>query len=182
MRYRMERFVLLPFSVGCISESSVAIGHQQQNHKSSCPEPILTPTRSQKEGKEEEEDDEKSLEGEMKSPLGLMALPKFQRLFKNFKNFSQLFVDKDEMEEEEEDEMGMEIGLPTDVKHVTHIGMDGGAATSILNSTRTNWDYHLNLKSPNHDLLTKFPSNFPLSPFANMASHSPNNTPMASSF
>ncbi|KAJ8557446.1 hypothetical protein K7X08_003071 [Anisodus acutangulus] len=164
----MERFVLLPFSVGCISESSVAIGHQQQHHKSSSPQPILTPTRSQEEGKEEEEDDEKSLEGEnLKSPLGLMAIPKFQRLFKNFKNLSQLFVDKDEMEEDQE--MGMEIGLPTDVKHVTHIGIDGDAATSILNSTRTNWDYHLNLKSP---------SNFP---FANMATHSPNNTPMATS-
>lgn len=43
MRYRMERFVLLPFSVGCISESSVAIGHQQ--HKSSSlHQPNLIPT------------------------------------------------------------------------------------------------------------------------------------------
>ncbi|KAJ8544044.1 hypothetical protein K7X08_025662 [Anisodus acutangulus] len=176
----MERFVLLPFSVGCISESSVAIGHQQHHHKSSSPhQPNLTPTRNHEEGKEEEEDDQKSFEGEnLKSPLGLMALPKFQRLVKNIKNLSQLFVDKDEMDEEEEEEMGMEIGLPTDVKHVTHIGIDGDAATSILNSTRTNWDYHLNLKSPNHDLLTQFSSNFP---FANMATHSPNNTPMATS-
>ncbi|KAH0711457.1 hypothetical protein KY289_007416 [Solanum tuberosum] len=98
------------------------------------------------EEKEEEEDDEKNLEGEnLKNQLGL---PKFQRLFKNFKNLSHLFVDKDQMEEEEE--MGMEIGLPTDVKHVTHIGIDGGEVntSSILNSARTNWDY-LNLKSPN---------------------------------
>ncbi|CAN4114919.1 unnamed protein product [Withania somnifera] len=171
----MERFVLLPFSVGCISESSVAIGHHHHNKSSSPQQPNLTPTRSQEEGKEEEEDhDEKSLDGEnLKSPVGL---PKFERLFKNFKNLSQLFVDKDQMEEE----MGMEIGLPTNVKHVTHIGIDGGEATSlILNSTRTNWDY-LNLKSPNnHDLLTQFSSNFP---FPNMPNHSPNHTSMAASF
>ncbi|XP_055816723.1 CRIB domain-containing protein RIC4-like [Solanum dulcamara] len=174
MRYRMERFVLLPFSVGCISESSVAIGHQQ--HKSSSlHQSNLIPTRSLEEEKEDEEDDEKNLEGEnLKNSL---ALPKFQRLFKNFKNLSHIFVDKDQMEEEEE-EMGMEIGLPTDVKHVTHIGIDGDEATSlILNSTRTNWDY-LNLNAPNHDLLTQFSSNFP---FANMANHSPNHTSMATS-
>ncbi|XP_016485769.1 CRIB domain-containing protein RIC4-like [Nicotiana tabacum] len=176
MRYRMERFVLLPFSVGCISESSVAVGHHHQLNKSPSHEPKLTPTRSQKEGKEEEREDEddKSLEGEnLKNTLGLMALPKFQRLFKNFKNLSQLFVDKEEMEEEEEEEeMGMEIGLPTDVKHVTHIGIDG-ASTSIL-STR-NWD---NLKSPNDNFLT----HFPLSPFAMAHSpHSPNHISMASS-
>ncbi|KAM3201232.1 CRIB domain-containing protein RIC4 [Capsicum annuum] len=175
MRYKMERFVLLPFSVGCISESSVAIGHQQQQqHKSSSlHQANFTPIRREEEEKEEEEDDEKNLEGEnLKSPLGL---PKFQRLFKNFKNLSHLFVDKDQMEEEDE-EMGMEIGLPTDVKHVTHIGIDGDdeATSLIFNSTRTNWDY-LNLKSPNnHDLLTKFS-------FANLANHSPNHTSMATS-
>ncbi|KAL3323631.1 hypothetical protein AABB24_038006 [Solanum stoloniferum] len=175
MRYRMERFVLLPFSAGCISESSVAIGHQQ--HKSSSiHQPNIIPTKMLEEEKEEEADDEKNLEGEnLKNQLGL---PKFQRLFKNFKNLSHLFVDKDQMEEEEE-EMGMEIGLPTDVKHVTHIGIDGGEVNTslILNSTRTNWDY-LNLKSPNHDLLTQFSSNFS---FPNMADHSPNHTSMATS-
>lgn len=167
----MERFVLLPFSVGCISESSVAIGHQQ--HKSSSlHQNNLTPTRSLEEEKEEEEDDEKNLEAE-----NLKNFPKFQKIFKNFKNLSHLFVDKDQIEDDEE-EMGMEIGLPTDVKHVTHIGIDGGEATSlILNSTRTNWDY-LNLKSPNHDLLTQFSSNFP---FPNMPNHSPSHTSMATS-
>lgn len=30
MRDRMERFVLLPFSVGCVSESSVAVAVQRQ--------------------------------------------------------------------------------------------------------------------------------------------------------
>lgn len=51
----------------------------------------------------------------------------------------------------------MEIGLPTDVKHVTHIGIDG-SATSILSK---GWD---NPKSPD---LPALPSvNFPPSAFA----------------
>lgn len=79
---------------------------------------------------------------------------------------------KEEIEE-------MEIGYPTDVKHVTHIGIDGGEVNTslILNSTKTNWDY-VNLKSPNHDLPTQFSSNFS---FPNMANHSPNHTSMATS-
>ncbi|KAG8390746.1 hypothetical protein BUALT_Bualt01G0115600 [Buddleja alternifolia] len=109
MRDRIERFVFLPFNVGCISESSIAVGMQQA--KRSNLDANSTPTSEN-----------------LKNPLSLLALPKFQKLFKNFKNFSQLFVYKDEFEEAE---MGMEIGLPTDVKHVTHIGLDG-CASSIL--------------------------------------------------
>ncbi|XP_009626539.1 CRIB domain-containing protein RIC4 [Nicotiana tabacum] len=147
MRDRMEKFVLLPFSVGCISESSVAIGQQYHHKRSSPHESNLTPTRSQ-EGKDEEEEQEEGEDDDrissLKSPnLSLMSLPKFQRLFKNFKNLSHLFVDKDEMEDEEM--MGMEIGVPTDVKHVTHIGIDG-ASTSILSRS---WEH---LKTP--DFLT----------------------------
>lgn len=41
---------------------------------------------------EEYEDDEENLSGDnLNSTLSLLAVPKFQRLFKNFKNFSQLF-------------------------------------------------------------------------------------------
>lgn len=48
----------------------------------------------------------------------------------------------------------MEIGLPTDVKHVTHIGLDG-CATSILSKR---WD---NLSDPPE--MTNITS-FPLTP------------------
>ena len=40
---------------------------------------------------------------------------------------------REEEEEEEDDEQmerEMEIGFPTDVKHLTHIGLDGTATTS----------------------------------------------------
>lgn len=41
----------------------------------------------------------------------------------------------------EEEEMDIEIGCPTDVKHVTHIGLDGSATTDPTKG----WD---NLISP----------------------------------
>ncbi|KAL3520533.1 hypothetical protein ACH5RR_018682 [Cinchona calisaya] len=142
MRDRIERFVLLPFTMGCVSESSIAVGKRFLDRPYNVAN--STPTRIRDDDKEEEEeheDDEESLsdDNNLKSPLGLLAVPKYQRLFKNIKNLSQLFIYKhDEMEE---DDLGMEIGLPTDVKHVTHIGIDG-SATSILSK---GWG---NLKSP----------------------------------
>ncbi|KAL6581674.1 CRIB domain-containing protein [Orobanche minor] len=135
MRERMERFVLLPFTGSCMSESSIAVGLQQV--KRSKLDTNSTPTREKEEEEEEEheEDEEESLSGEnSKSPLSLSARPRFQKLFKNFKNFSQSFVSKDELEETE---IGIEIGFPTDVKHVTHIGFDG-CASSILSK---GWDH-----------------------------------------
>ena len=50
------------------------------------------------------------------------------RLLRGFKNLSQIFAVYDEDEEEEEREMV--IGLPTDVKHVAHIGWDGSTSTT----------------------------------------------------
>lgn len=47
-------------------------------------------------------------------------------LFTTMPNICSVY--KDELEDAD---MGMEIGLPTDVKHVTHIGLDG-CASSIL--------------------------------------------------
>lgn len=66
---------------------------------------------------------------------------------------SRVVVYKDD--EMEEDDLSMDIGLPTDVKHVTHIGIDG-SATSILSK---GWDSlktpDLPALSPSLDLLAK---------------------------
>ncbi|XP_041016498.1 CRIB domain-containing protein RIC4 [Juglans microcarpa x Juglans regia] len=114
MRDRMERFVVLPFSVGCISEASVAVSVQQPRR--SKPVTNLSAIRSK------EEDDLEGLSSEsMKNSF------RFNRLFKGFKNISQLFVYKEDLEELE---MEMEIGCPTDVKHVTHIGWDASESTA----------------------------------------------------
>ncbi|KAL0559035.1 hypothetical protein IC582_003624 [Cucumis melo] len=143
MRRKMERLVLLPFSVGCISETSVAVGIQH-NSTTSKPHPISSPTSSEKdEDGKEEIGCERSLEESLKNSQRFTALAKpnigvgFHRLYKGFKNISQLFVYKEEMEEME---MEMEIGSPTDVKHVTHIGCDATARSEDAANSFIAWE------------------------------------------
>ncbi|KAJ7978261.1 CRIB domain containing protein [Quillaja saponaria] len=138
MRNRMERLVILPFSVGCISEASVAVGIQPR--RSPRPNTNSSATRSK-----EEEEDTVSLSSEgMKNSLRFLVIPKsnistgFHRLLKGFKNISQFFADKEDLEELE---MDMEIGCPTDVEHVTHIGWDGSTTANPVRG----WD---NLMTP----------------------------------
>ncbi|PON55173.1 CRIB domain containing protein [Trema orientale] len=144
----MERLVLLPFSMGCVSESSVAVGVQQPRRSKT--DTIPSSIRPKEVDQEDEDDDDESLSGEStKSSFRSLNLPKpnistgINRLFKGFKNFSQIFVYKEEMEDLDID---MEIGGPTDVKHVTHIGWDG---STTHNDAVKGWE---NLISP--DLLS----------------------------
>ncbi|OIW06908.1 hypothetical protein TanjilG_19557 [Lupinus angustifolius] len=55
---------------------------------------------------------------------------KFKGIYKSFKHITQIFVVK---------EREMEIGYPTDVKHVAHIGLDGlsGSEPSWMNDFET---------------------------------------------
>jgi hypothetical protein len=57
------------------------------------------------------------------------------RLLRGFKHLSHIFAVYD-TDEEEEEEHEMVIGLPTDVKHVAHIGWDGGTSTSLRSWNR----------------------------------------------
>ncbi|GAA0164540.1 hypothetical protein LIER_20145 [Lithospermum erythrorhizon] len=131
MRDRMERFVFLPFTMGCVSESSIGVGTPQYRRsnmgfvsESSIGVGTMqyrrskesTPTRKPQEEKDEvvdyEDDYEECYSKEnLKNPLSIMSLPKFERLLKNFKSISHIFEYKDEMDEPE---VEMEIGLPTD--------------------------------------------------------------------
>ncbi|KAH9611211.1 hypothetical protein KSS87_020231 [Heliosperma pusillum] len=57
----------------------------------------------------------------------------FRRFIISLKRVSRIFVYKIEMNDEEENDEGegdMEIGYPTDVKHLTHIGWDGSTTVS----------------------------------------------------
>nr|XP_010927664.3 CRIB domain-containing protein RIC4 [Elaeis guineensis] len=111
---RMERLVILPFSMGCVSQSSIAVCESQP--KKAQLEP--TPSRPSGEG-------ESQSGGKTKGSFGLLPLPRpnvsvgFHKLIKSFKGLSQLFVIYKEDDEE------MEIGFPTDVQHVSHVGWDG---------------------------------------------------------
>jgi hypothetical protein len=51
-----------------------------------------------------------------------------RKLIKSFKSLSHIF----EIYKEEDDDEGIEIGFPTDVQHVAHIGLDGSTNVSSL--------------------------------------------------
>ena len=58
-----------------------------------------------------------------------------RKLIKSFKSLSHIFeIYKEDDNENEDDDMdaGIEIGFPTDVQHVAHIGLDGSTNLSSL--------------------------------------------------
>ncbi|XP_060171449.1 CRIB domain-containing protein RIC4-like [Lycium barbarum] len=141
----IEKFFMLPFFIVCGSDSSVAVS------TSSHPEKTKNSAQKTKLIQERREGEESSSSVKMKSFWGLLAMtrPRFsrnvQRLKRHFKGFSQLFVHKKEAEEVE---MEIEIGYPTDVKHLTHIGWDGSTTINPIKG----WE---NLKPPE---VISFPS------------------------
>ncbi|XP_028759558.1 CRIB domain-containing protein RIC4 [Neltuma alba] len=143
MRGKMGRFMVLPFSFGCASHSSVELGAPKAESKAS------TVTRREVGGGggggESSSNSSKMIVRTNKSSSGLLhALPKpnivggIQHLIRGIKSLSQFFVYKEETEDMEAE---MEIGYPTDVKHLTHIGLDGSTTTN----NDKDWD---NLKPP----------------------------------
>ncbi|KAK6122848.1 hypothetical protein DH2020_043374 [Rehmannia glutinosa] len=126
--------MLLPFlSIRCDSESSVAVASTT----------ALSPkhSKTRKRGGEENLKMKKN-EDVSKASIFSQGL---HRLIRRFKSFSQLFVYKEEMGHVEKE---MEIGFPTDVKHVTHIGVDGSTTVNPV----SNWE---NLKATE---ILSFPS------------------------
>ncbi|CAM0884344.1 unnamed protein product [Alopecurus aequalis] len=111
-RGRKERFIVLPFSSTCRSASSVDVVQSNKPQGGGAGEVALAAGGGErKPGKTES--------------LSLVA-----RLLRGFKNLShQIFAVHDE-EDEDEEEQEMVIGLPTDVKHVAHIGWDGSTSTA----------------------------------------------------
>ncbi|KAM0888901.1 hypothetical protein ACQ4PT_028051 [Festuca glaucescens] len=62
----------------------------------------------------------------------VFLLAGIRKLIKSFRSLSHIFeIYKDE-EEEEEDGMDIQIGFPTDVQHVAHIGLDGSSNVASL--------------------------------------------------
>ncbi|XP_021907217.1 CRIB domain-containing protein RIC4-like [Carica papaya] len=122
MRESMEKFVLLPsFSIGCKSHSSVLVGTAQSKKPNKESTQHIT---RRKEGRKSSSSKER-----IKHYLSYLSFPKLNlssgihRLIRSIKTFPQLpFYKKEEME----------IGFPTDVKHLTHIGADG---TTTINGS-----------------------------------------------
>ncbi|CAH2072605.1 unnamed protein product [Thlaspi arvense] len=80
----------------------------------------------------------------MKNVFKFLAVTKpeistgINRLFKSFKTISQLFAYKEEEENEDGETSGMEIGVPTNVKHVSHIGWESGL--NAVSGPGKGWD------------------------------------------
>ncbi|TVU36041.1 hypothetical protein EJB05_17952 [Eragrostis curvula] len=108
-----RRFIAIPFSSGCRSSSSVDVVDTSRHAGKKPQVSELSPAASG---------------GAPGKPAGkgesLVA-----RLLRGFKNLSQIFAVYDE-DDDEEEEREMVIGLPTDVKHVAHIGWDGSTNTT----------------------------------------------------
>ncbi|KAL9248271.1 hypothetical protein vseg_021613 [Gypsophila vaccaria] len=119
IRGHMEKFVVLPFSMGCVCHASVAVAE----HRPKTPKLYLQSPASRNKEDGEDKDEERFLRPILSTGVN--------RLVKSFKSLSQLFIYEDEMEELDMD-MEMEIGSPTDVKHVAHIGLDSLGKTNPI--------------------------------------------------
>ncbi|CAL4928384.1 unnamed protein product [Urochloa decumbens] len=140
-----DRFIVFPFSMGCMSQSAVSVADpsekKPQSDPSSSSASATTTTTAQTAGSEEgagEMAKEKAAAAAAATPAspGLVAAG-VSRLMKGIKSLSLMFAG-DEVDEEDE-EREMVIGYPTDVQHVGHIGWDGhnkvgGGAMGMVNA------------------------------------------------
>ncbi|CAD6235338.1 unnamed protein product [Miscanthus lutarioriparius] len=115
-----RRFIAIPFSSGCRSHSSVDVVDTTRHGKK--PHPQGAETGAVPGGASVRP----PAPAAAASAAGGKGESLVARLLRGFKNLSQIFAVYDEEEEERE----MMIGLPTDVKHVAHIGWDGSTSTT----------------------------------------------------
>ncbi|KAF9688322.1 hypothetical protein SADUNF_Sadunf02G0185400 [Salix dunnii] len=132
MRDHKERFVLLPFSLGCASQSSVAVAATDKP----CRKPKHE-TKSSHAARRQEGEESSCQEKTRSNVFSSLALPNptmssgMHKLVRGIKSLSQIFVYREEEDDDDEQmDREMEIGFPTDVKHLTHIGLDGSTATT----------------------------------------------------
>ncbi|XP_018485551.1 CRIB domain-containing protein RIC2 [Raphanus sativus] len=122
------RCVTLPFSLGCSKHSSVAVAATTHQHKK--PNQLIK-------RRDESEDNGFLVQKEdtkIDNNNGANISDKIIRSFKSFSHFFICYEDEDE-DEREERETEMEIGFPTDVKHLSHIGVDGTMTTFDVSSS-----------------------------------------------
>ncbi|KAL2895662.1 CRIB domain-containing protein RIC4 [Bienertia sinuspersici] len=125
MEEQSERWILLPFCFGCSSRSSIA---------AASPTPLNGATLTSSQSRQKDSSITKKSKKALRFKLSKSKLSHgIRRLIRSLKSVSQLFVYKVEVDEEEE-EKEIEIGYPTDVKHLTHIGWDG--STTISNAAK----------------------------------------------
>ncbi|XP_076926609.1 CRIB domain-containing protein RIC4-like [Bidens hawaiensis] len=125
MKDRMERLVIFPFTAGCVNSSSVSVCIQHERRLKEHINSAGTVGRSLEVIKEAKgTSNDEMVKGMSKFPI--LSKPNiyigFHRITQTIKSLSQSLVNKEDVDDQE---MELEIGLPTNVKHVTHIGFDG---------------------------------------------------------
>ncbi|XP_076956100.1 CRIB domain-containing protein RIC4-like [Bidens hawaiensis] len=156
----MERFLVLPISMGCISKSTTGAIESNKCKAQNTPKHHVTYGK-------------RSSNMKSKKSWGIVSRSTISRgiqrlILETFKSFTRIlkYSDVEEIEMEKE----LEIGYPTDVKHVTHIGYDGSMTTNPMK----NWE---NIETPE---IHSFPS-ISLKQFEHaMAAQSENNPPLLS--
>ncbi|KAH0451102.1 hypothetical protein IEQ34_021794 [Dendrobium chrysotoxum] len=123
MRERMERFVGFPFSVSCVSQSSVDVVEASHPRRSRSERaPSTPPINEETSDRDQAKMTTKGLSGAINISAGI-----HKAVMKGIKSFSQLFFER-----EPENELDiMEIGYPTDVQHVAHVGVDGSTVAGL---------------------------------------------------
>uniref|UniRef100_A0ACD6ABX0 Uncharacterized protein n=1 Tax=Avena sativa TaxID=4498 RepID=A0ACD6ABX0_AVESA len=135
-----------PFSIGCMSQSAVAVAgplekKQQlqpadppssspttatQGRRSITRRPIISEKGAGEEAGCGVSEEEKAKAAAAAAAASGVVAAGVHRLIKGIKNMSQMFALYDNGEdEEEEEEREIVIGYPTDVQHIGHIGWDG---------------------------------------------------------
>ncbi|KAJ0257892.1 CRIB domain-containing protein RIC2 [Hirschfeldia incana] len=124
MKNRTERCVMiLPFSLGCSKHSSVAVAATTHQHKK--PNQLIK-------GRDDNEDNG-FLVQKVDTKTDNNGANISNKIIRSFKSFSHFFICYEE--ERGDIEAEMEIGFPTDVKHLSHIGVDGTMTTFDVSSS-----------------------------------------------
>ncbi|XP_039133681.1 CRIB domain-containing protein RIC4-like [Dioscorea cayenensis subsp. rotundata] len=123
MKDLMERLVTLPFAAGCVSQSSISVVRNQPKKFNTVPVPPPPPPPPPP---------LPTNDGTGDSTFAPNISAGLQRLKKSIKSLPQLFIYR-----EGDGEVEMEIGFPTNVQHVAHVGWGGSDGTG---ASMNSWD------------------------------------------
>ncbi|KQJ88522.1 uncharacterized protein LOC100821144 [Brachypodium distachyon] len=75
-------------------------------------------------------------EQEAASRRDVFLLAGIRKLIKSFRSLSHIFEIYKDDGDEDDDEDDIQIGFPTDVQHVAHIGLDGSSSSNVAGLIR----------------------------------------------
>ncbi|CAH1424560.1 unnamed protein product [Lactuca virosa] len=129
MKEKKTSFVVLPFYIGCLSQITTCEKNSSQSRTTAMAESNQVATSMVVEGESSSSMVKLKRSWSYVAPRRSNITTVMDKLVKlTFRSFARVFAYKDI--EDIKTETEMEIGFPTDVKHVTHIGYDGSMTTN----------------------------------------------------